>query len=214
MTGRPNATRRRGAGGDLAPDAGLTLIEILVAFGIMSVVLTIFTTGLVGLQRSLRVSEALAQAQTQVGQAFARLDAEIRYAGAVRAVSLTDAGGATFPVLEWLTTAGRVSRCYRLWLYDGQLYHRTWNSAGSPGDTPPPRVLAAGLGDAAEPFVVDPGPADSDAPLKVTVSVVATAGGVGQSRERQLHQTFVLPNTTLGTRGASMDNCEDSAVTP
>ncbi|HET9516638.1 MAG TPA: prepilin-type N-terminal cleavage/methylation domain-containing protein [Actinoplanes sp.] len=70
--------RRRGRA---APDDhGVTLVEMVVALSVMSVVLSVATAGLLQVFRTLSATEARATAQAQVHVAFARLDKQIRYA--------------------------------------------------------------------------------------------------------------------------------------
>ncbi|GGS74931.1 hypothetical protein GCM10010156_37180 [Planobispora rosea] len=61
-------------------DAGVSLIEVLVTMGIMSVLMAIFTAGIVQVYRVVGSTESLATAQEQMHVAFQRLDREIRYA--------------------------------------------------------------------------------------------------------------------------------------
>lgn len=70
MTGRDTAPR----------DEGVTLIEMLVAMSIMTVVMASVTSGMMLVYRNLAATESLSVAQTQLELAFQRLDKELRYA--------------------------------------------------------------------------------------------------------------------------------------
>lgn len=61
-------------------DAGYSLIEVLVTMGIMSVVLTMFTTAIVQAYRATGRAEKLSIAQSELHRGFQRFDRELRYA--------------------------------------------------------------------------------------------------------------------------------------
>ncbi|GAA2326775.1 hypothetical protein [Dactylosporangium salmoneum] len=120
-----DATRR----GD---DRGVTLAELAVTTGIMSVVMAIFTTGLVQLFKAGNANEMVALTQAQLNTAFLRLDRELRYSAGFGPLR-TDASGNTF--VEYLNpgTAGGTPACVQLELYkDGKTLRRqAWPSQGS-----------------------------------------------------------------------------------
>src|SRR4051794_16095539 len=63
-----------------AADAGVTLVEVLVAFGVMSVVMALFTAGVAQSYRVANKADAMAVARQQLHTAFLRLDRDVRYA--------------------------------------------------------------------------------------------------------------------------------------
>jgi prepilin-type N-terminal cleavage/methylation domain-containing protein len=63
-----------------ADDSGLSLIEIMVTMGIMSVLMVIFTTAILQVYRTSAATESLSAAQSQLQIAFQRFDRELRYA--------------------------------------------------------------------------------------------------------------------------------------
>jgi type II secretory pathway pseudopilin PulG len=67
-----------------AADAGVTLVEVLVAFGVMSVVMAVFTAGVAQSYRVANKADAMAVARQQLHTAFLRLDRDVRYAFAIR----------------------------------------------------------------------------------------------------------------------------------
>lgn len=74
-TGRQPATR--------APhiaDAGISMVDVLVTLAVLSVVMSVFTTGILQVYRAINAAESATTTQTQLNLAFQRLDKEIRYA--------------------------------------------------------------------------------------------------------------------------------------
>src|SRR3954462_12965140 len=65
-------------------DAGVTLIEVLVAFGVMSIVMAVFTAGVAQSYRVANKADAMAVVRQQLHTAFLRLDRDVRYAFAIR----------------------------------------------------------------------------------------------------------------------------------
>ncbi|GAB1645232.1 type II secretion system protein J [Krasilnikovia sp. MM14-A1259] len=61
-------------------DEGLSLIEMMVTMGIMSVIGAMFTTGVMQVYRANNLSDTRANAQSQLHTAFQRFDRELRYA--------------------------------------------------------------------------------------------------------------------------------------
>src|SRR5262245_6453321 len=121
-------------------DDGMTLIELMVAMGIGSVVLTIAVGSIIQMYHSSRVSVGSVEAQSQTSIAFDRLDAELRYVSVVQIPQ--PVGGASAPTLEYVNSAVSPARCYRLQL-DGDLLRRqTWTTVESP---PAAVTLASGV---------------------------------------------------------------------
>ncbi|GGK08065.1 hypothetical protein GCM10010123_42540 [Pilimelia anulata] len=186
-------------------ERGVTLIELSVAMGIMAVVGALVTAAVVGLSRSYRSTESLGSAQARVGQAFARLDASVRYAAEL-ATRTTDGR----PEL-WYLTPGDAPRCTVLWLAGDRLWSRT-RPLGATAAAPE-TVLASGVAAPAgtAPFAVTAGADDESAAesapaiKQVTVTLrVAASGGA----TRTLAATFPAPNTVAGASGASLDQCD------
>ncbi|MEV4351821.1 prepilin-type N-terminal cleavage/methylation domain-containing protein [Actinoplanes sp. NPDC049596] len=76
-------------------DGGYSLIELMVAMGIMSVVLVIVLGGLTEVYSDVNRTDTLANARDQLGNSFRRLDKELRYA-------------------NWLSTPGQVGGAWYL----------------------------------------------------------------------------------------------------
>ncbi|GAA3440882.1 PulJ/GspJ family protein [Planomonospora venezuelensis] len=86
MGGRRSRLARRLRDVRASGDAGISLIEILVTIGVMGVVMTMFTTGVLQVYRTVNTVESLSTAQSQLHVAYQRLDREIRYASWLSAV--------------------------------------------------------------------------------------------------------------------------------
>ena len=111
-----------------ADDSGSTLAELLVSMSIMTVVMTIFTAGIVRMYRTANTTEVRAIAQTQLSLALLRLDRQVRYAAGI---GLEYSSGADRYV-EYLVIGTGGAQCYRLRLSGGRLQQRTWPSGSSP----------------------------------------------------------------------------------
>lgn len=114
---RPVTARR-----DRRPDdAGYSLIEVLVTMGIMSVVLTMFTTAIVSAYRATGSAEKRSIAQSELHRGFQRFDRELRYASWIAAPGQV---GSTWYV-EFAGVGG--TECLQLRLEPG-------TPAANPGD--------------------------------------------------------------------------------
>ncbi|GGK05248.1 hypothetical protein GCM10010123_38850 [Pilimelia anulata] len=184
-------------------DAGITLIEVMVAMSVGAVVLAIALGGLVQMNRTSRLTAAAAGAQAAAATAFDRLDGELRYAAEVRVRSTPVAGVAT-PVLEYLTTAVDPAACHRLWVADGVLWRRYAVLADRPAE--PATALASGVAPiaGAAPFrVIDTG---DDTPNGVAVALSTAVSG-DREGAREFRATYAVPNTVRGPDDASLDDC-------
>jgi prepilin-type N-terminal cleavage/methylation domain-containing protein len=61
-------------------DDGVTLIEVMVSMGVMSVVMVVFTGAILQAFRTTAKTETISYAQSQLQIAFQRVDKEVRYA--------------------------------------------------------------------------------------------------------------------------------------
>ncbi|GID31007.1 type II secretion system protein [Paractinoplanes brasiliensis] len=113
-------------------DRGVSLIELVVGMGIMSVVLVIALGGLVEVYRNVNRVDSVSVARDQLTNSFRRLDKELRYASWV---SVPGQVGAAW-YLEYATTGG----CRQLVLKDGVLTTASWTP---PATTPGARTTIA-----------------------------------------------------------------------
>lgn len=121
-----SARERRG-------DEGFSLIEIVVAMGILSVVMVTVLGATMQIYSAVNRTENTSFAREQLGNAFRRLDKELRYATWVGAPG--QVGGRWY--LEYATTAG----CRQLVMTGGALTVAGWTL---PGTNPGPAATIAG----------------------------------------------------------------------
>ncbi|WP_328468535.1 prepilin-type N-terminal cleavage/methylation domain-containing protein [Actinoplanes sp. NBC_00393] len=114
---------------DERDDAGVTLLEMVVAMGIMSVFMSLFTAGIVQMYRTATTAETTQVLQSRLNLVFERLDAEIRYASAI-----TEPGEPTGLGwnVEYLNVNGAEPVCTQLRLLDRKLQRRTWVAGETP----------------------------------------------------------------------------------
>lgn len=123
---------------DEAPgDEGLTLIELLVAMGIFTVVLAVFMSGVVAMTSSTVRAQDVTDSGDSLRRAFQTLDKQIRYASSINSAG-TGASGAHY--VEFLTTAvpaGEAPVCTQ-WRFSPsarELAYRTWRDSPSASRT-------------------------------------------------------------------------------
>jgi prepilin-type N-terminal cleavage/methylation domain-containing protein len=195
-----------GPDGPRAPrDAGLTLVELLVALAVMSVVMTMFTTAVLQIHRSTRAIESAAAVQSQMEVVFDRLDGELRYASAISVETAADGD----PVARYRAENTGVPVCTELRLHradrvaDQQLQRRTWEEGAGATDPTPWTPLASGV-DGAQPFTLVP----ADATYqwhRLTIDVTVTSGGGdGSAGSKRFRVGFTALNTSAGTSGADV----------
>jgi prepilin-type N-terminal cleavage/methylation domain-containing protein len=193
-------------------DAGLTLVEVMVAMGVMSVVMVVATAAIAQIYQSVNESEDSAEAQAQVTRAFARLDQEIRYA---RAISTPAVLGGDYYV-EYLMSVDNVDTCVELRLRTStnELQRRQWTKNANPLIPTSWTTLAAVVTSGA-PFTTIA--ADRVTltgfrfqRLRLTVSAVLGGGSGGGSSTsggstRQTDVTFTALNATAGINTNGVD---------
>lgn len=91
-------------------DDGVTLIELVVSLMIMSVMMAIFTTGVLQMYQAANKTESLATAQSQLNTVFLRLDKVVRYAAWISDVKQD---GDKYDI-RMLTTGSGGQLCYGL----------------------------------------------------------------------------------------------------
>ncbi|HYN96627.1 MAG TPA: prepilin-type N-terminal cleavage/methylation domain-containing protein [Pilimelia sp.] len=185
------------------PDAGITLIEVMVSMTVMGVFLAMFTSSILQAFQAANKTESMSSAQSELHVAYQRLDREIRYAAALSEPGTSAAGN---PVVEYLTTnnAGRSRTCNRLRLdrARGQLQILEWPEGTSPNLTAfRPIASGARFDPAAYPATAQPAGPFTRLPavggrvypqLRVTLS---TAAGAGTTRTSALTDvTFTALN--------------------
>jgi type II secretory pathway pseudopilin PulG len=193
-------------------DAGITLIEVLVATGVMSIVMSVATACLIVLLRTDRSVAAMTEAQAQLGRTFHLLDREVRYAADLRTYQL--AASSPHPSLMWLST-GDGAKCSAVSLINDRLQLQQWLPGAGVG---PATVLASGVYAirGVPPFAVAGGgglssagadPAVPASPKEATIAITAAAGGSVQLNQREFRETIVARNSIRGPHGTSLNEC-------
>ncbi|GIF10111.1 PulJ/GspJ family protein [Actinoplanes teichomyceticus] len=106
-------------------DQGFSLIDLIVATSLMSMILMLVTGAVLEVYSTVNRTETLSIARDEVGNSFRRLDKELRYATWVSTPA--QVGSAWY--LEYATATG----CQQLVFRDGTLTRAAWTL---PGTTP------------------------------------------------------------------------------
>jgi len=179
-------------------DRGVTLAELAVTTGIMSMVMAIFTTGVVQLFKAGNKNELVAMTQSQLNNAFLRLDRELRYSAGFGPVH-TDVAGNVF--IEYINTgtADGVPQCAQLELYAaGQTLRRqVWPQQAGVKPVNQWATLASQVNVAKSSFEIVKSSRTTFQRLRV-VLVVLTNPGSGQT-EAKTDLTFTALNSKTDT---------------
>jgi prepilin-type N-terminal cleavage/methylation domain-containing protein len=191
-------------------DQGVTLIELVVTLSIMSILMSIFTVGVVQMFRSANRTESTASAQSQITLAFLRLDREIRYAAGVSAPGRVSSDW----YVEYVTTNTGASLCTQLRLTDStdQLQRRTWSQGNLAATATAwlPLVSNISQSPSGAPFVL----LAAAPPIyyqRLRVAVQATAGSGDNATAPLLDITINALNSTPGTNSATV--CQEGRPT-
>jgi len=213
VSGARGLVRRRwAADGGARPDAGVTLVETLVAMSIFSVVMAIFMSAVLSMTTSTSRVNNTADAGDGVRAVFLRLDRQVRYADAINQPSPAP-GGRWYVEFRTAQRAGGQPTLCTQWRYDpttASLQVRTWDDGQTPADsfsTVATRVLPdAGSG---SPFAVALAGADH-VNQKLTVSVTSGAGTGDSAGRASMTTSFVARNSSI----TSPSNTAGAAVCP
>jgi prepilin-type N-terminal cleavage/methylation domain-containing protein len=202
--------RWRQAAGRRGDDAGVTLIEVVLAMSIMSVLMTVVTGAVLQIYHSVNEVDSLSEAQTQVNAAFIRLDREIRYARSVSDPGLVSGDY----YVEYLRSVDSVDTCVELRLRTttGELQRRQWTKNVSPLAPTAWTTLASDV-TATTPFTVTAADTNSLTGFRfqrLTLAMTAVVGGgapnnAGAGRAgatRETNVTFTALNAT-GTNNSA-----------
>lgn len=197
-------TENQAGDGVESRDAGVTLVETLVAMLVFTACFAVFIGGLVVMVRDTTRTQAVSAASDQLRSAFTAVDREARYAESVNAPGV--AGGAWWVELQSPAHDGGTPTCTQ-WRYDvgtGVLEERTWDATGEATNTW--RTTAKGL--ATDPAVLTDG---TRAPFRVTS---ATSDTAGQEMTRQtLAVHLEVPRVAGDRSGATRTEVLDTTFT-
>lgn len=182
--------------GRLRRDDGVTFAEMAVTTSIMSVVMAIFTTGVVQLYRSGNNNELVAMTESQLNTAFLRLDRNLRYASGIGPVHPTTGDNRFVEYVNTDTPTGE-PECAQLELNKARkvLRRQVWPQTTKP--TGRWVVLANQVNVDKSSFeLVAPGANTGFQRLKITL-FVASNPGTGHA-EAKTEVTFTALNSTRG----------------
>ncbi|MEU4428711.1 prepilin-type N-terminal cleavage/methylation domain-containing protein [Actinoplanes sp. NPDC024001] len=177
-------------------DAGVTLLELLVAMSIMSVFTALFTAGVVQMYRTAATAEATQALQSRLNLTFERLDAEIRYASAITDPDPAPVDGRGISV-EYLNLNGAEPLCTQLRLLNGALLRRTWTTGKPPSGGW--RTLATGV-TGSTPFAVRKTANRFQLRLTLTVEYATSGPAAGEHTTEFL---FTALNNRAGEAGTA-----------
>jgi hypothetical protein len=178
----------------------MTLAEVLVGLGVLSVVMAIATGGILQVFKAVGRADAAAVTQSQVQLAFATLDEEVRYASWLRPPA--DTGRYAYVEFLGAVALTRESRCHRAVVdhVAGTLRLQSWRPDLVPGAG---RVVAGQL--VAAPVAVFTLIAPDTLDNRVTathqrlrVRLTTRFGGASDQRTVSSDVTFTALNTKPG----------------
>lgn len=206
-------------------DAGYSLIEVLVTTGIMSVVLTMFTTAMLQAYRATGRAESYSIAQSDLHRAFQRFDRELRYASWVGVPGTVGTGASTVYYAEFAGADGE--SCLQLRLEPGDqsgnarngrgiLQLLRWTAGSPPASGARGQTVASNLVvDATPPFerqAADAKPySDSDFTSDLQRLRIRLTSRVDGATAR-VDTTFTALNTSRDTPAAN--RCQEGRPTP
>lgn len=184
---------------DRRGDAGMTLVETLVAMGIFTVVLAVFMAAVVSMTSSTSRVNATADAGDGVRAVFLRLDRQVRYADAINQ-PVSSARGSWYVEFRTSQRAGGAPTTCTQWRYDPTarvMQFRTWPDGQVPADafqTVTTRVLPVDA--SGSPFSVATADADH-LNQKLTVSVTSGSGSGTSAGRASMTTSFVARNSSV-----------------
>jgi type II secretory pathway component PulJ len=201
-------------------EAGFTLVDLLVAMTIMSVVMAVFTVGLLQMYSATNRTINVATTQSEINRMYLRLDRSIRYASAISA----DPGGVLSDgnwYVQYLTNNVTPALCQqlRLNLTDKTLQYREWESGTTISLTtgwqtlvsnvyynpvPDPNAKPKPLPAIGKPFTVGTLSAMQTLHLEIWTIIPDTASAA------QTSVTFTAQNSTVTNAGATATTCAEN----
>ncbi|WP_129338296.1 PulJ/GspJ family protein [Cellulomonas endophytica] len=207
MSAPPVRDRRRGwrcrVAADGRADGGMTLVELLVAMSVFTVVLAIAMSAVVSMTRGTAVAAQLADAQQGTRTAFQRLDHQVRYA---EAVNRPGAGPSGAVYVEWRTgavsTPTGTAQCTQ-WRYDPTartLARRSWPDVTAPTvqdwQVMVTDVLRPASAPATYPFVVAPA---TETRRRQTLTLTLLVGPGENGARVTTSSVFAARNSSTGS---------------
>jgi hypothetical protein len=187
------------------PEAGTSMIELVVGMCLMTVFMTMFTSAIFVMYRSTAKADARFDSAAQLNVAFLRLDKEVRYASALSSPGRSAAGD-WYAELKATNTGTTVCTQLRLKASVQQLQRRTWTVVSGAATNitswiPLASRISNGTaspGAASQPFTLTA--ADSTVNFeKLKVYLVATSGPAASPTSAISSVNFAALNTSLTT---------------
>ena len=186
----------------------MSLIELLVAMGIFTVVLSVFMAGVVVMTRSTTRAQSVSDSGDAVRKIFQKLDREVRYSSSVNRPGVGATAGTYY--VEYLISAvdaGKPPLCTQ-WRYvqaTGLVQFRTWGDVAPRTPTAWVTELKNVRNDlsvpASRPFQFTAADTIYERQqLKVWLDVGAGPGGPNAKKGAQLEAVFVARNTWTGSQ--------------
>jgi hypothetical protein len=125
-------------------DEGFSLIDLIVATGIMAVIMVIVTTGIIVVYSNVNRTDGISTARDQIGNSFRRLDKDFRYATWISTPGQVGSAWYLEYMVAVLAADNTVStKCEQLAFRNGVLTRAEWTL---PGTTPgKPQTIATDL---------------------------------------------------------------------
>ena len=214
MTTPPRSPERR------APvDAGMTLVELLVAMGIFLVVIAVFMSGIVIMTKSTATASAVSDATSTARKVMDRFDKQVRYATAINAPGTGTTSGATY--VEYMMpsqTAGATPVCVQ-WRYDGAaqtLALRTWPNSSSPSPSAWGQVASDVRNDAfGEPIFTFEPANEMDGNYLVHQQLTVTVDiGTGTAAGAKMSATYAARNSSMTGSPSNTLTADGQSSTP
>lgn len=195
-------------------DAGLTLVELVVAMFVFSIVSAVFLTSVIGLIRATSDAEARSRSATGIVLITQQLDRQVRYADSINFPGVGPSGAR---YIEFRTPAASsrtgVTECtqWRFLPDEGRIESRTWADAASP--TLPAFTTrmteVVDEGGLTYPFRMIPASPTDSLSQRLQITIVAGSERTGSRSEL----AFVARNSSVlspGNRDANSDGVSDA----
>jgi hypothetical protein len=195
-------TRLRAA--DRPDDAGTTMMELLVGMTLLAIFMSIFTTAVFQMSRTVNKVDAVTTATGQANIAFLKLDKLVRYASAISTAGRSTSGKWYIELDNTADGPDEVCTQLRVDPTTQQLQERTWTITDAVAGTASNwSMLANGVtngnvlsGATNQPFTVPSSASAASSPYEqLTVTLVVTSGTTDTSTTRT-QMTFTALNST------------------
>ena len=189
-------------------DDGMTLVELVVAMSIFTVVVVLFLSAVTSLSRTAVRTQNEADAAADLRRVYQQMDRQVRYADAVNYPG--DVGERTYVELRTTATTELEPYCHqwRITPSTGAVELRSWPEAQAPGPTW--KTLATTVVGPSGPFELLPADvASSRVRQALRVSLVAARGSGATRAEAETSTLFVARNSSQSSPGNARASVAD-----